>query len=264
MNDFSPVTVQGKNVIHGQDADVYVEFYMRAVEDKAATAEKGRPIFRDVEYVRVMFPGDKSTQVDRKATTRDQERWPVHYQAFKDQGEAVTIGTPLEELTVTTSAVRAELFHLNIRTVEQLAAVNDSVIHQLGHGGRWLRDQAKEYMAASESNSGLSRLADENTKLREHSASLEKQVDALRNQVADLTAQFAQAQSQGPIAEPVTQAPAAPALSVVRDAPAKSALDSLVPEGYGEEPEVEEPAETETPKPAAKRRGRPPNKKAGE
>ena len=40
---------------------VHVEFFQDAVQDPAASREAGRPVFKDMDMVRIRIPGDKGT-----------------------------------------------------------------------------------------------------------------------------------------------------------------------------------------------------------
>ena len=65
------------------DSRLYVQFYLRPVLLSSQSEAEGRPIFADVEHVRIMVPGDKLSIVDRMASSDDKQRFAEHYAKFK-------------------------------------------------------------------------------------------------------------------------------------------------------------------------------------
>lgn len=186
----SPVIIQQGNhlhVQHGTDAGLYASFYMESVKDEEASLKEGRVIYRDVEYVKVMIPGDKNTVVCRPVchnfqgmTPPDTQRWPNQYQAFKNQQVQVNEGTPLEHWAPISRSQAMSLKAVNIHTVEHLAGVSDANLHNLGMGARDLREKAIAFLEQAKNGAGLLQLQEEN-------ASLRTQLEAMQNQLNALT-----------------------------------------------------------------------------
>lgn len=162
------------------DKQLGVEFFMEAVENKRKSEAEKRPIFDDVEMVRIIIPGDtKRKPVFRahemhyvpaeKRQMTYAERFPGQYKAFRENIEDFVSGTPLSELPFLTVARRAEMKHLGIVTVEQLAGLQDNNMKKLGMDGRGIVEKAKAYLAAAKDTA---------------------EVDDLRRQVAELKAQI--------------------------------------------------------------------------
>lgn len=76
------------------DARLWVKFGMRPQEDPAATAEQGRPIFTEVEWITIMIPGERDT-VERPMEKQDYTRFAKQYAHWKQTGMEATTGTPL-------------------------------------------------------------------------------------------------------------------------------------------------------------------------
>lgn len=178
------ITQRGNNyhVSHGSDDGMYVEFHMMPIENKARSAEEGRPIFEDREFVTIRIVGDNKTVVTRPVRTEwdanqppDTERWPRQYQAFKNQQSQVIEGTPVTEWSMITKADAMSLKAINIHTVEMLAALGENNLQWLG--ARKMRDMAKAYLEQAQGNSGMTRLIEENEMLK-------KDIEALKNQMA--------------------------------------------------------------------------------
>ena len=71
---------------------------------------------------------------------------------------------------------------MNILSVEELAAVNDTVISKLGMGAREMREQARAFIDAARSGAGNAMLAAENGRLREEMEALKAQFAAFMAQ----------------------------------------------------------------------------------
>ena len=71
-------------------------FYMGTRENPVKTREMGRPIFDDVEMVRITIPGDRLTNFVDEVSDEHRNRWPDHYAAFKRGELRASTGTPLE------------------------------------------------------------------------------------------------------------------------------------------------------------------------
>lgn len=128
-------------------AGVFVTFYTDAVELKYESEKQGRPIFKDVPFIRKLIPGDANNVIERAAKDADFKMFPrqwAEYQATQKSGEV--IGTPLEEWPQITRAQVKELKYLECHTVEQLAQMSDGNVMKMGPGFRVLRDGAIKWL----------------------------------------------------------------------------------------------------------------------
>lgn len=105
---FAEATVQKSgntlHVSHGNDAGLFVEFTTEAVHQPFASTEAGRPIYKDVPHIMILFPGDKTKKIFRAAKIKredpndmaptDAERFPAQWAAFQKGAEQVMVGTP--------------------------------------------------------------------------------------------------------------------------------------------------------------------------
>jgi len=109
------------------DNKLHIQFYSRPMLQHALSEENGRPIYADVDHVRIMVPGDKLSIIDRIASDDDQKRFAAHWAKYKaGKGEEI-IGTRLEVVPWMTRSKVEEYKFFNLHTVEQLANANDSV-----------------------------------------------------------------------------------------------------------------------------------------
>jgi len=154
-------------------------FYMQAVENKAKSAEEGRPVFDEREMVEIRIPGDRLATHVNYVLDEHRQRWPDHYAAFK-RGEArAASGTPLEQWPIMTTGRVASLKALGVLSVEELSNLPDNMLPSLGMGARELRDQARSYLAAAADGAAASRAAAENAELRAQMERMQRQMEAL-------------------------------------------------------------------------------------
>jgi|SRR5215470_2879070 len=113
------------------DERLPVEFYIGALRDDAASEREGRPIFKDTEFIRIY--NSKDNILDRPVRDTDKQRWPKHYAAFKNTGQAdpAAVGQRLEHWPAITRSQAEELRYFKIFTVEQLASAPDSILTQI-------------------------------------------------------------------------------------------------------------------------------------
>lgn len=170
---------------------LHIEFFIDAVENPRLSLAEGRPIFEDVEMIRIKFVGDNKKELVAPANAtsvrdRDSNRWltykerfPKHYEAFR-AGEAMHAdGTPLNELPFLTQSKRAELRALNIHTAEAIEQLDGTLLARLGMGGRALKDQVTAWLSKARGASLETKLAGENAGLRQ-------QMEAMQAQLAEL------------------------------------------------------------------------------
>lgn len=158
--------------------NVVVRFEMRPIRDMSEAALKeGRPIFKDVEYVEIITPGDKHNIVHRAVHDGDRARFAPKYLQWKaGQGNAVS-GLPLSEWPAITRGQVEELAFFKVTTVEQLAEVSDGNLRSIGPLMA-LKQKARDYLKAAKADAPLASLRDALTEK-------DTEVQALRNQLAE-------------------------------------------------------------------------------
>ena len=110
----------------------------------------------------------------RIATPQLIERFKNEYDQFLRGEEARKQGTPIETCPVVVPPEMVPLLQLHaIYTVEQIAALSDSSLSNLGMGARVLRQAAEDYLRGKQNNPMLEELA----KLRSRVAELESKPD---------------------------------------------------------------------------------------
>lgn len=162
-------------------------FYIDAVEDKSQTAEEGRPIFTDVEFVEIIPIGDTKTKVVKRATDEQRQKFAEEYAVFKKGVEQTFSGTPLNQWPIITPALIKQFNHFNVYTVDQLAELNDIAINQIGPGTRDWVQKAKAFLAKAKSTAEAQKFAVENERLKEELARQQAIISDLAAKVEKLS-----------------------------------------------------------------------------
>lgn len=161
-----------------------VEFYLEPVKNEKKSAEAGRPIFEDKEYVKIHIAGDRNrvhVAPANEAFARDRatngwityaQAFHRHYDAFKSGEQVRGEGTPLNQVDFMTPAKVKEFAALHVHTVEQLASLEGAALQKLGMYGRGFKEKAQAYIDAAASSNGP--LMAENAALKERLDQLEK------------------------------------------------------------------------------------------
>lgn len=162
---------------YAMDSKLHVQFYLRPMIQPTESDMANRPIFKDVEHVRIMVPGDKLSIVDRPASQDDQSRFPDHYSKFK-AGEAMqVVGTRLDAVPFITRSMCEEFKFFGIVTVEQLASAGDEV-GQKFQGFQQFKQKAQKFLEAA--NGTDSRVTELERQLAEMKAQIEAKDDAVQ------------------------------------------------------------------------------------
>lgn len=183
-----------------KERPAYVTFELKAVEDREASIKAGHYVAKEVPFVYITPPGSKDRVernalewLEQMAEQVKQERLPReffnHYkQAYEDwktSGEIPVNGTPVKTCPLFSVSQVDALLKANIRTVEDLASANEESIGRLGMGGRALKQQATDWLAAA---SGTGKTASELTALKQQNKELSERNAALETQLAALAA----------------------------------------------------------------------------
>jgi len=140
------------------DNKLYVQFYSRPIINGAESEIAQRPIYHDVDCIRIMVPGDKLSIIDRLASPDDKTRFADHYAKYSAGQQTQLVGTPLEQVPWMSRSKVEEYKYFGIHSVEQLAAASDSV-GQRFPGFYADRDKALKFLdTASGTNARIAEL----------------------------------------------------------------------------------------------------------
>lgn len=149
--------------------------------DGKASKAAGHDVFKDVEYVKLVAPGDKNSLYFQPADDRARKRFPRAYAAFKSRGEVPVEGTPINQWAVISRSTALTLRAAHIHTVEALAGIHDTHIDRMGFAGRDLRTKAQAWLADRAGSAATLKLAGEKE-------ALAKQLEGMQAQLMAITA----------------------------------------------------------------------------
>ena len=169
------------------DPKAFVRFMLLPKQNAAKSAEAGRPIFEDIEYVEIITPGNDTNRPVLKVTNIERRRFATQYRQWKEAGRAdFTTGTVLTEVPWLTRSQVEELAHSRIRTLEQLASVSDDVCGRI-MGLYELKRKAVDHMKAAESAAPLEALRAQVEEQAAENAALRQAVEEQAAQIKRLS-----------------------------------------------------------------------------
>jgi hypothetical protein len=176
------------------DKRLLVLFYRSTIKNEPKSVEAGRPIFDEIDLVKIITPGSRDSLVT-DATYEYQQRFPTQWARYKAGQEQISSGTPLSQLPWMSIAQVEEFKAVGCQTIEQLVGMPDSISQKfMGH--HQLKQRAQAYLDAAKGNAPTLQLQAELEKRDEQIAQLTTQVNALL--AAQNAAKAAQAANKVP------------------------------------------------------------------
>jgi len=188
---FSPTGVRwqgaGYGVVEfGRDDQMVVIFYNKAVRNDFKSKDLGRPVFEDVDYVKIFAPGERLNQIDRPVKEDDKQRWPRQWNDFIQKRTQVPDGTPIDLLFPNFPSVAENLKANGIYTVEQCANLSAHGIDSVGMGGQEYVNKAKAYLKSAEKGQGFNKLQGELNDAKQQVRLLQRQISEQKKQIDSL------------------------------------------------------------------------------
>lgn len=162
----------------GTDDKLWVQFHTKPVLDGTKSRAEGRPIYNDVTFVRIQQPAEKDCY-DQPATQADIARFPRQWQAYQQGKQDTPQGTILAVLFPDQPSIVEMLAYLKVKTVEQLAALNDTQLQNVGMGALSWQRKAQAFLDAASKGRGIHALEADNQKLRDQLAEMGAKVEAM-------------------------------------------------------------------------------------
>lgn len=147
--------------------------------------------YKEVDYVEYAKKGSTlSTTVEtiERVKKHNPAVWHVVqpvYEAWQKGQEAPIAGTPLDQWPAVTRGQADALKLMHIRSVEDVATMNEQAMENFGLGARMLRDKAIAFITAKE---GQAKLADALVERDQKIASQDAMIKELRADIDKLTA----------------------------------------------------------------------------
>lgn len=183
----------------------YVRFEKRPIENRTLSMSKGHYVTTDVDFAIITPTGSKDTvirRVDEWFVYLDQqvveervppewvEKYKMAYEKFKKGEEIPLDGTAIKGWPVLSPAQQQNLIALGIRTVEDLAQINQEAIARIGMGAMALKEKAKNWLEAA---NNVGKLAERMTafelqlgEMSERNRTLEDQNRLLRQKLEEV------------------------------------------------------------------------------
>lgn len=186
-----------------KERPAYVRFEVRPMEVKSESIKQGRYVAKDVDFAIITPPYTKDTiifKVDewfpKMAEDVRNGRMPAEwadnyrkaYDAWKSGQEIPLEGTPVKGWGLASPAQQETLLRLNIRTVEDVALMNDDALRRFGMGAMEMKNKAIAYLAQADSGKAAAKMAElesENSLLK---ANLESAMESVRAMSARMEA----------------------------------------------------------------------------
>ena len=186
----------------------YVVFETRAIEDRAGTLENGHYSTRDVHYA-IVTPSGSKDRIEKIATewlaslkeAVQQDRFPGDwldayerkYKTWLEGKEIPEDGTPILGWPAVSPAQSQAIIAANVRTLEDLAAANESTLTAIGMGARALKEKARAWLDSAESTG---KTAEELNDLRKQVEALTKDKDSNEAKIKALQAEVEKLQKE--------------------------------------------------------------------
>ena len=164
-------------------AGVFAEFFLEPTIVPRDSEIAKRPVYRDVEMVRIRTVGDNNSEICHKASDKHRVRFPAEYARFRKTVDDVADGTSLKVIPWLTPAKIREFEEAGFRTIEALAAATT-----LGETGESYVKRAQEWI---DGDGGAKR----------EIASLKGEVLDLKNEISRLEAELFEAAKPKPRAK---------------------------------------------------------------
>jgi hypothetical protein len=159
------------------DKRLLVMFYRSTIKNEPKSIDAGRPIFDEIDLIKIITPGSRDSFVG-DATFEYQQRFPSQWSRYKAGLEQTASGTPLNTLPWMTISQVEEFKAVGCHTIEQLVGMPDSVSQKfMGH--HQLKQRAHAYLDSAKDAAPMLKLQAELEKRDEQLAVLKAQMDTL-------------------------------------------------------------------------------------
>lgn len=172
----------GNNARWAGDKRLMVRFYRRAVLNNVRSAEAGRQIYDETDYIHITTPGDRLSNIDAPVEAEHKVRFAELWERYQKQQTEPQTGTPVTMAPWISVSLAQELKAMGIHTVEALAELPDVHASKL-MGGNEIRRKAKAFLDSAAAGAEQSRLEAELAKR-------DNQIEALMAQMAAQQAQM--------------------------------------------------------------------------
>jgi hypothetical protein len=161
---------------------IYARFYLVPKKNEAKSAEEGRPVFEDREYIELIAAGNSTNIIRKPASDRERQQFRREYSLFKEGDVEQITGTRLTEVPWITRSQVEELMYRKVRTLEALADISDTECNVPGMLD--LRRKAQAWLQKASEAAPFTAMQAEMEDLRKQLAALQAQQGAQVNEKA--------------------------------------------------------------------------------
>lgn len=163
-----------------------VVFFMDTLKDGDASLKEGRPIYKEVPFIKIFTAGDNlhvhiAPVWDEPSNPASHTgRFPEEWKRFQAglQGDEQSSGTPLKLMPGISASQVRELEHFHVKTVEQLAEMPDAHVSKF-MGAHALKQKAREFILVAKGEAPLKQMKAELQQRDDEIAVMKAQIDAL-------------------------------------------------------------------------------------
>jgi len=172
------------------DKDLLVQFHKKAVLNHAKSREAQAPIYEDLDFCKIIRPGEPHSVWDQPVRQIDKMRFAEKWRAYQENRVQEVSGTPLDRLFPDNPAVVANFRSAHIHTIQQLAGLSDNAIGNIPFGHD-MRKKAQDFMNS---------LKKSDEEIQAMTEKHEAEMAAMRQMIAELTAKVSE-----PVSEPANK-----------------------------------------------------------
>lgn len=160
-----------------------LRFFSEPVELPGKSAEEGRPVYVERDFVGITNPGSRDEVVRRaEDKAKEDEFIAWAYGKWKKTKEQPVDGTPLDTVPFLNKAQVLELKAIAIHSLETLATAPETAIQRM-MGLRELKKKAQAYLEAAKDTAMVTRLQSELSQR-------DREIDLMKKQMAEMSARF--------------------------------------------------------------------------
>ena len=173
-----------QNAIHegegryAMDTKLFVTFKREPVLNDDKSAEAGRPIYDEDDFVTIVIPGNRNATFVSRVTNDVKRRFESKWKRYAAGLEQTQSGTPLEQWPQMSVSMVATLKAMNVYSVEQLAEMSDGDAQSI-MGNFALRQRAKVFLEAAKGEAV-------NAKMEAQLEKRDEEINALKAQMQEL------------------------------------------------------------------------------
>lgn len=172
---------------YGDDRNLLVVFYNKAVEVPSESVKRGRRYTENQVFIKIQHPGEVLNVIDRPIQENDKYRFREQWSKFVSNRTQVPDGTPIDLLFPNHPAIGENLRAYGCYTIEQCASLSASAIETIGRGAQEFVNRAQKYLDSADKGALYHKLQAENDDLKNKVGTLENLIKQMKGQIDHLT-----------------------------------------------------------------------------